>query len=214
MSLKIYADPCTVNCRKVLAGCELIGADFELVYVSYFSGGHREPEYVALNPNAMLPALTDGDFTLSESDVILQYIGAKTPGHSGYPSDLRARTDVHRWQAWSSAHWFAACYPYLVENAVKPLLGASPDLEVLDASEETFHRFAAVLDASLEGRTWLVGDHPTFADLSVAAPMHVHTFQKLPLDRYSNIRAWIARIEGLDCWKKTDPLPHFPPPAA
>ena len=85
---------------------------------------------------------------------------------------------------------------------------------MLDASEATFHRFAAVLEAHLRGRTWIVGAHPTFADISVAAPMHVHTFQKLPLDGYPEIRAWIARVEALDCWKATDPLPHFPPPVS
>lgn len=214
MSLQLYADPCTVNCRKVLAGCHLIGAEYELIYRSYFAGEHRQPAYLALNPNGMLPALKDGSFILWESDVILQYIGTKTAPHTGYPSQPSARVDVHRWQAWSSAQWFPACYPFLVENAVKPLLGQTPDTAVIAASEATFHRFAAVLEAHLRGRTWIVGEHPTFADISVAAPMHVHTFQKLPLDQYPEIRAWIARVEELDCWKQTDPLPHFPPPAA
>ena len=64
--LKVYADPCTVNCRKTLAGLDLLGTPFELVHVDYFGGAHKRPEFLAINPNAALPAATDGDFKLWE----------------------------------------------------------------------------------------------------------------------------------------------------
>jgi glutathione S-transferase len=208
----LYADPCTVNCRKVLAGAALLGVDLVLEYRSYFAGAHRQPDYLKINPNGMLPALKDGDFILWESDVILGYIAERSRSESAFPSDLRARTDIRRWMGWSSSHWFSACYPYLVENAVKPLLGQGPDEAVLGASAETFHHFATVLNDHLAGRSWVVGAAPTIADVSVAAPMHVHTFQKLPLEDYPHIRAWMARVENLPCWQQTDPLPHFPAP--
>ena len=57
--LKVYLDPCTVNCRKVLAGLDLMGAPFELVHVDYFAAGHKKPEFLAINPNGALPAATD-----------------------------------------------------------------------------------------------------------------------------------------------------------
>ena len=211
--MRLYADPCTVNCRKVLAASRLLGVELELDYRSYFGGDHHKPDYLAINPNGMLPALEADGLVLWESEVILQYLGSTTRSDA-YPDDLNVRIDISRWQSWSSSHWFSACYPYLVENAVKPILGQTPDLEVLAASEATFHRFAKVLDDHLQGRTWIVGTQPTLADISVAAPMHVHTFQKLPLENYPSIRAWIARVEALECWKQTDPVPHFPPPAS
>ena len=37
-----------------------------------------------------------------------------------------------------------------------------------------------------------------------------HAAQKLPLGNYPNIRAWMARVEALPCWQKTDPIPHIP----
>src|SRR5881394_1222525 len=66
--LKVYADPVTVNCRKVLAGLGLMSAPFELVRIDYFAGGHKAPEYLAINPNGALPAAVDADFALSESN--------------------------------------------------------------------------------------------------------------------------------------------------
>ena len=71
--LKVYLDPCTVNCRKVLAGLDLMGAPFERVHVNYFTGEHKKPGFLAINPNGALPAATDDDLALPESNAILQY---------------------------------------------------------------------------------------------------------------------------------------------
>ena len=48
--MKIYADPITVNCRKVLAGMAFLDAPFERVHVDYFKGEHKEAPYLAVNP--------------------------------------------------------------------------------------------------------------------------------------------------------------------
>ena len=48
--LQVYLDPCTVNSRKVLAGLDLLGTQYELKHVDYFAGAHKEPEYLAINP--------------------------------------------------------------------------------------------------------------------------------------------------------------------
>ncbi len=55
--MKIYADPITVNCRKVLAGLKLLGVGYERGHVDYFQGEQKSPAYMAINPNAALPAL-------------------------------------------------------------------------------------------------------------------------------------------------------------
>ena len=51
--MQIHADPITINCRKVLAGLELIGAPYELVHVDYFKGEQKGEPYMAINPNAV-----------------------------------------------------------------------------------------------------------------------------------------------------------------
>jgi glutathione S-transferase len=62
--LTIHADPITVNCRKVLAGLELMGVPYTLKHVDYFKGEQKSPEYMAINPNASIPAMSDGDYVL------------------------------------------------------------------------------------------------------------------------------------------------------
>ena len=68
--MKLYFDPITVNCRKVIAGLDLIGSAYESEVMSYFGGDHKKPEYTAINPNAAIPAMVDGDLTLWESNAI------------------------------------------------------------------------------------------------------------------------------------------------
>ena len=202
--MEIIADPITVNCRKVLAGLKLIGADYTLTKVDYFKGEQKSPEIVAINPNAAIPVLRDGDLVLWESNAILQYAADQAGNASAYPTDLKTRADVNRWLLWECGTWFPTCYVHLVENCVKPLLGAETDQSVLDNEAPNFHKLAGILDARLGESAFLCGDDPTIADVAVAAPMHLHAWAKLPLEDHANVRRWMSEgIETTPWWKAT-----------
>src|SRR5207249_5905922 len=67
--------------------------------VDLMKGEHYQPEYVAINPNRLVPVLEDGDFRLSESSAILKYLAEKT-GSSTYPKELRPRAKVNEMMDW------------------------------------------------------------------------------------------------------------------
>ncbi len=203
--MKLYFDPITVNCRKVVAGFNLMGVGFEKSHVDYFTGGQKSPDYLKINPNGALPALIDGDLTLWESNSILAYAADKHGQSAYYPQDLKVRADINRWLLWEAATWFPSCYVFLVENVVKPLLKAEPDQAILDQETPNWHRLANILEERLAHSPWLCGDSVTLADIAVAAPMHLHSYQKLPLDAHPNLKRWMTeRVEQLPCWKATD----------
>lgn len=202
--MEVYADPITVNCRKVLAGLQLMGIDYSLSKVDYFQGEQKSPAYVALNPNAALPAMRDGALTLWESNSILQYAADKHGKSAFYPTDLKRRADVNRWLFWECGAWFPSCYVFLVENCVKPLLGGSPDAAILAGEAPNFHKLAGILDARLAQQEWLCGDGPTIADIAVASAVHLHEWQQLPLSGHQHLSRWITeKIEQLPCWRNT-----------
>ncbi len=214
--MKLHYDPCTVNCRKVLAGLKLMNIEFESEKYDYFDGllepsetGFRTlPAYLAINPMAELPTLTDGDLHLWESNAILQYAGDVAGPTQAYPQDLKTRADINRWLLWESNKWFGSCYVYLVENVVKPfVMKIDPDADVLKAEDVKFGKLATVLNKRLDGQHWITGDKPTIADIAVASPMHLHSFQKLPLSNFENIQTWYSRLEELPCWSSTDVAP-------
>ena len=202
--MQIHADLITINCRKVLAGLDLIGAPYELVHVDCFKGEQKGEPYMAINPNASVPAMVDGDLVLWESNAILQYAADLVGNAARCPTDLRQRADVNRWLLWESSSWFPSCYVYLVENCVKPLLGGQPDATVLETNAAQFHKLADILEKRLEGRQWIVGNGPTIADIALAAPMHLHGWQRLPLNEHPNLRRWLTEsVEQLPSWQKT-----------
>ena len=201
--LQVYLDPCTVNSRKVLAGLELIGIPYELKHVDYFSGAHKKPEFLAINPNGAVPAVVDGVLALSESNAILQYAADLSDSEKHYPRSLKQRADINRWLLWEASTWFPSCYAYLVEYVVKPLLKTKPDEAVIEKEAPNWHRLAGILDARLAKSKWLAGDNVTIADIAVAAPMHLHKWQRLPLDEHVNLKRWMADVEQLPCWQKT-----------
>ncbi|MEZ5669657.1 MAG: glutathione S-transferase family protein [Alphaproteobacteria bacterium] len=208
--MDVYADPITVNCRKVIAGLKLMGADYTLHKVDYFAGEQKSDAFRAINPNAALPAFRDGDLVLWESNAILQYAADKLGRADAYPTALAARADVNRWLLWEAGSWFPSCYVYLVENCVKPLLGGAPDPAVLASEADNFHKLAGILDDRLRGGGWLCGAGPTIADIAVAAPMHLHEWQRLPLDRHPNLARWmIEKVETLPCWQATRVIEGF-----
>ena len=203
--MKLYADPITVNCRKVFAGLDLIGAPFEHVHVDYFKGEQKGAAYLAINPNAALPALVDGDFVLWESNAILGYAADKVGNASAYPTNHQQRADVNRWLLWESNTWFPACYALLVENCVKPLLGDKPDGAALESHHARFHQVAPILEARLAKNKWVCGtENATIADVALASPMHLHSWQRLALEPYPHIRRWMFDgVEKLPSWEKT-----------
>ncbi len=204
--MKLYADPITINCRKVIAALDLVQLDYDLVHVDYMSGAHKSEKFRTINPNAELPVLVDGSLVLSESNAVLQYIAEVKEACSYYPKDKKVRADIHRWQFWEATKWYPSCYVFLVENVVKPLQNEEPDQAVLTAAEANWHRLAGIIDQRLIGQRWLCGNSVTIADISVAAPMHLHRWQRLPLERHPNLLRWMTEcIETLPCWKTSDP---------
>lgn len=206
MVLSIYLDPCTVNSRKVLAGLDLIGIQYDYNFINYFTGEHKAEDFVKnVNPHATVPAAKDGDLRLTESNSILMYAADVAKNDATYPKDLKARADANRWLLWEASVWFQTNYVYLVEYVVKPLLGAQPDQAIIDKEAPNWHKAAKCLEERLEQtRKWILpGDSPSIVDISVASPMHLHAAQQLPLQDYPYIRNWIANVEKLPCWVST-----------
>lgn len=204
MGFAVYLDPCTINCRKVLAGLDLLNTKYDYHFISYFEGQQKSEAYLKINPMATIPAATDGDCVITESNAILQYAADLDGDSPHYPKDLKKRADVNRWLFWEASAWFQSCYVYLVENVVKPLLKAEPDQAKIDAEAPQWNRLASVLEAQLAKTKWVCGDEVTIADIAIASPMHLYAAQKLPLDKYPNISRWIKDCVGkLPAWQNT-----------
>lgn len=207
--MRLYHHPLSSNARRaVMAALQLaphLPEPVELVLVDLTQGEHRQPDFLRLNPQGKVPVLVDGDFALTESHAIMEYLAERAPGQTLWPADAQARADVNRWMFWSAQHLMPPVSVLNWERFVKGLTGAgAPDAAREAAGEAECRAALTTLDTHLNGRTWVAGDALSLADLALAAPlMHAQT-ARLPLDGLPHLAAWAARVQALPAWQQTE----------
>jgi glutathione S-transferase len=202
--MRLHHHPFSANARRALMTALHLGTPVELVSVDLAKGEQRGPKFLGLNPFGRVPVLEDGEFVLTESHAIMQYLADKTPGQTLYPTDLRARGDVTRWMFWNAHHFAPAVSIFGWQRMVKKMLGqGEPDPNEIARGERELGMHAAVLDKHLMNREWVSGDKLSLADLAIATPLMITVPAALPVTQFANLQAWFARVQQLDAWKKT-----------
>jgi len=204
--MKLYHNPLSPNVRRVRLTAAVLGLELEEKRLDFTKGEHKNPEYLALNPNGAVPTLVDGDFVLTESRAIMQYLASKKPEAGLLPRDEAARADVTRWQFWDAAHFSPPCAAVAFERMLKGMMGmGDPDARKVEEALGNFRRYGAVLDKRLAGKPYVVGSALTIADLTLASSLMYAKQADVPVGEFPNVQSWFARITELDAWKKTSP---------
>ena len=154
--MKLFYFP-TPNSRKVCAVAKHLGSNVEYVHVDLSKGAHKQPDFLAVNPNGKAPALQDGDNHIWESNAIMCYL-ADNAGSDLWPRDER-QIDIIRWLSWDTAHFSRHAGALLFQNFIKPAFGlGEPDQAAVEEATGFFRQFAGVLNEHLKGRDYIVGN--------------------------------------------------------
>ncbi len=206
--MKLYHYPISPNSRKVIAVLHHLNLTCEYQTIDLSKREQMQPEFLALNPNHMIPTLVDGDFILWESNAIMQYLCTKVADNELWPlGNHTLQADISRWLFWQSGHFGNACAILVFERLVKKAfnLGQLPDPKEIGRGEDLFHRFAKVLERHLKDREWLVGEGVTLADLSVGSFLDLTEMASYPIESYKEIKRWYCNIERLPAWQSSAP---------
>jgi glutathione S-transferase len=116
---------------------------------------------------------------------------------------VKRQADVLRWLVWESAHWDAeACGAVGYEKVSKTILGlGAPDPAFVMRGEQSFNRFAQVLNEALKGRRWPTGQHLTIADFAVGAWVPAAQGLQLPIADHTEIMRWYDGLASLAAWQ-------------
>ncbi|CAG4893451.1 glutathione S-transferase family protein [Paraburkholderia gardini] len=190
--------------RKVCAVARYLGLPIDYVYLDLKKGEHTTPDYRAINPNAKVPCLVDGDRIIWEADAILCHL-AQHAGSSLWPGDAR-QSEVLRWLSWNGYHFYRYGGALYFEHLIKASFGlGEPDATAVAEARDAFRRYASVLDRHLEGRQWLVGDDLTIADFSVAVTLPYAKPAAMPLEEFPQVQRWHDQLNTLDAWRNPFP---------
>jgi glutathione S-transferase len=205
--LRLYDYAASANCYKARLLLAQLGLDYERVPVDIFDGDTLTDEFEQLNPHRSTPVLQLADGrALVESNAILWYLAAGTPF---LPADSVAQAEVCRWLIYE-------------QSDVMPMIGGlrfrlvtgrwSRETEEARRRHAGAHEVLGILDRHLTGRSFLVGDRYSIADIAVFAYAHVADEAGVDTSGYPHFRAWLDRVRAQPGF--VDDLEPYPPNAS
>ncbi|TPL92700.1 glutathione S-transferase family protein [Mesorhizobium sp. B2-3-12] len=181
------------NCYKPRLLMAKLGLSFTTVEMSSHAGDTRTADFVAKNPNAMVPLLElDDGRRLAESNAILLYLAE---GTRFLPTDRYERGLAYQWL-------FFEQYSHEPYIAVRKVLLTVPERardatpERLAVTLERGNKALGVMNRHLETHTFFSGGAYSVADIALYA--YTHTAEKggFQLDAYPAVVAWLGRVEA------------------
>jgi glutathione S-transferase len=188
--LLLYDSPVSGNCYKVRLLLAHLGIPYERRALSVVDRSNRPEVLGGLNPSLRVPTVVlDDGRPLGESGAILWYFAE---GTRFIPQDPYERAQVLQWMFFEQYDLepAIAVVRFWVAYSGRPEQFADRLPERMDAGE----RALRALDRQLEGRSYVVGDSLSLADIALYGYTHVAPEGGFDLDPYPSVRPWLERV--------------------
>ncbi|MDP9043340.1 MAG: glutathione S-transferase [Pseudomonadota bacterium] len=191
--LKILGKSSSINVRKVLWTC----AEMDLAYEhEQWGSGFRStqaPEFLALNPNALVPVLQDGAVVLWESNTICRYLASRQGRHDLLPERTQDRARIEQWMDWQATElnnaWRYAFRARIRGHSMRV------DPEPLAASIAEWNRHMQMLDAQLaQTGAYVAGDTFTLADVGLGLATNRWLMTPIERPHLPAVQAYFERL--------------------
>lgn len=197
MTMQLHCFGESGNAYKCALALTLADLEWEPVFVDFFNGAARSPEFRALNEMGEVPVLVDGATVLTQSGVILDYISSKTGKLGG--RSAAERREVLRWLFWDN-HKLSTQVgtTRFLMNFLPPEKRPEAVIPFLQGRLKAAY---TILDGHLSTRPWVAGAEVTIADLSCCS--YLYYPEPFGFDRkdWPHIDRWLDRIAALPGWK-------------
>ncbi|MEM7247361.1 MAG: glutathione S-transferase family protein [Acidobacteriota bacterium] len=194
------------NSVKVRIALGHMGLEYERRPVDFESFPGDRSEVVAISRQPRVPVLQHGDAVIPDSAAILRYLSANFPeSPSLYSEDYMEQGEIEQWEAWGRAE-LSPSVGMIFGECMSP----EPNLDNCKQASAMIHEITGKLESELEGRTYLVGDRVTAADIALApvvklAAMSDHAATTGPISAFfhanfqlgdgrDRTREWMARL--------------------
>lgn len=166
---KILGRATSINVRKVLWTADELGLSYEREDWGLPMRNPMVPEFLALNPNGLVPVLVEDDFALWESNVIMRYLAERAGAL--IPAEPRQRALMEQWLGWQATE-LAPTWVYAFLAYGRPTPGYD-DPAKIEASIGQWGKRMAILEGRLaDGRGYVTGDAFTLADIALGVAVH------------------------------------------
>src|SRR5882672_11252854 len=190
--LKMWGRNTSSNVQKAMWAVGELKLPCERIDVGGAYGKTKEPFYLAMNPNSLVPALEEEDgFSLWESNSVVRYLAGK---HGGTlePKDAKTRAKAHQWMDWQLSVMGPAITPVFWGLIRTPPEKRDP--AAIDAGKEKTGDAVKMLDERLGKAAYLAGDAFSYGDIPAA--VMVRRYRDLVPERpaFKHVERWYAAI--------------------
>jgi glutathione S-transferase len=198
--IKIWGRNTSANVQKVMWAVAEIGLVHERIDIGGPFGQNREPAYLAMNPNGLVPTLEEEDgFLLWESNSIVRYLAARHDAGALEPADPKTRARASAWMDWQLSVLAPAIFP-----AFWGLVRTPPEKRDHAAIEESKKKTTAaieIVDGQLDKTPFLAGHTFSYGDIPVAVMANRYRQivpERPPLRKFER---WFATIAARQAFK-------------
>ncbi|WP_268797254.1 glutathione S-transferase family protein [Pseudomonas huanghezhanensis] len=200
--LKIWGRKNSSNVRKVLWIAEELGLSYESLNAGGAFGINDQPEYLAKNPNGVVPMIEDGDFVLWESNSIVRYLAAQhAPDSALYPSDPKVRASAEKWMDWTTST-FAGPFRSVFWGVLRTP-AEQQDWVQINGAIKTVQQLLIVVDDALAAQPYLSGEQLGMGDIPLGS--FIYAWFEMPIERPAmhHLQAWYERLKQRPAYQKT-----------
>ena len=193
--MKIWGRTTSSNVQKVMWAIGEMGLKYERIDIGGPFGKNKEPAYLAMNPNGLVPTLEEDDgFLLWESNSIVRYLAAKHQAAVLEPKDLKTRALASKWMDWQLSVLWPAITPVFWGLVRTPADKRDP--AAIAAGKAKTADAVKMLDAQLGKTKFLAGEAFSYGD--IPAGIMVRRYRDLVPERpeLANVERWYAAISS------------------
>jgi glutathione S-transferase len=192
--LKIWGRKNSSNVRKALWVAEELGLEYEAINAGGAFGVNDQPEYLARNPNGVVPMIEDSDFVLWESNTIVRYLAAQyAPDSTLCPSSAKARAEQDKWMDWTTST-FAVPFKTVFWGVLRTP-AEQQDWAQINAAKATIEGMLRIVDKTLSTQPYLSGNEFGMGDIPLGS--FIYAWFEMPIERTDlpHLKAWYERLQ-------------------
>jgi len=191
--ITLYGRKTSVNVQKAVWALEELRVPYQQIELGLSFGGLDTPDYLAMNPNGLVPTLKDGDLVLWESHAIVRYLAASYGAGNLWPESPRVRALADQWADWTAM-------------TLQPLWGAvftaaartkekARKKKTIEAAVAKAAAALSIADGQLRRTPFLTGERPTYGDIIFGALLYRWYTMEIEREPMQGLDAYYERLQ-------------------
>ncbi|KFF62277.1 glutathione S-transferase family protein [Pectobacterium brasiliense] len=202
--ITIWGRDNSTNVKKVLWCAEELALPYQHIVAGGQFGLNHEADYLAMNPNGLIPCLRDDDLVLWESNTIVRYLAAQYGQDSLYLADPGKRASAEKWMDWATSLAFSFGPVFI--NIVRTL-PEKRDTALVQKGIAECERLFDIVDTVLANQPWLSGDQFGVGDIPLGCIAYGWLNMPIKQQSHPHLERWYQQLTERPAYQKHVMIP-------